>query len=52
MERDWRASYCFIPSYDKKGLTDITGVHQASIRKALDRGIADGLRWITKGWEE
>ncbi|MDR1184352.1 MAG: enterochelin esterase [Coriobacteriales bacterium] len=41
MERDWRASYCFIPSYDKKGLIDITGVHQASIRKALDRGIAD-----------
>jgi enterochelin esterase family protein len=41
MERDWRASYCFIPAYDKKSLADITGVHQVSIRKALDRGIAD-----------
>jgi enterochelin esterase family protein len=41
MERDWRASYCFIPCYDKKSVSDITGVHQVSIRKALDRGLAD-----------
>jgi enterochelin esterase family protein len=41
METDWRASYCFIPCYDKKGLADITGVHQTSIRRALDRGLAD-----------
>jgi enterochelin esterase family protein len=41
MEMDWRASYCFVPCYDKKSVSDITGVHQASIRKTLDRGIAD-----------
>jgi enterochelin esterase family protein len=41
MESDWRASYCFIPCYDRKSVADITGVQQVSIRKALDRGIAD-----------
>jgi enterochelin esterase family protein len=41
METDWRASYCFIPCYDKQSVADITGVHQISIRKALDRGMAD-----------
>jgi enterochelin esterase family protein len=41
METDWRASYCFIPCYDRKSVSDITGVHQVSIRKALDRGKAD-----------
>jgi enterochelin esterase family protein len=41
METDWRASYCFVPCYDKKSVSDMTGVHQASIRRTLDRGIAD-----------
>jgi enterochelin esterase family protein len=41
MEVDWRASYCFIPCYDKKSVSDITGVQQVSIRKTLDRGMAD-----------
>jgi enterochelin esterase family protein len=41
MRTDWRASYCFITAYGKKSVSDITGVHQTSIRKALDRGLAD-----------
>jgi enterochelin esterase family protein len=41
METDWRASYCFVPCYGKQSVSDITGVHQVSIRKTLDKGIAD-----------
>jgi enterochelin esterase family protein len=41
METDWRASYCFLPCYNREKLADITGIEQTSIRKALDSGMTD-----------
>jgi enterochelin esterase family protein len=41
MKTDWRASYCFLVSYGKEKIADITGFDQVSIRHALDRGLAD-----------
>ncbi|MDR1358773.1 MAG: enterochelin esterase [Coriobacteriales bacterium] len=41
MKTDWRASYCFLVSYGKETIADITGFDQVSIRHALDQGLAD-----------
>jgi enterochelin esterase family protein len=41
METDWRASYCFLPSYDNRKAADTLGFGQRAVRDALDNGLSD-----------